>query len=100
MFRPRGLKAAPMMMAVRQQMICIIAPGWGGGAELPDQVKTSLTNLLCDVGVVHFASIALLPALGEALDRSPSLMLELVTEEGLAPGELLHRLVNHPGHAM
>lgn len=87
-------------MVVRQQMICIIAPDWPGGADLSDPVSRSLTNLFCDVGVVHFASIALLPAISPSQGQLPSLMLELVTEEGLRPYDLLYRLVNHPSCAM
>ena len=58
-----------MLMMVRQQMICIIAPDWPGGADLlrSDDLSTSLNKLFCDVGVVHFASIALLPAMADAL---------------------------------
>jgi hypothetical protein len=88
-----------MMMPVRQQMICIVAPAWPGGAYLPKGVRKSLDELLTDVGVVHFASIALLPAIsGE--QRKPSLMLELAIEEGLNPDDLLYRLAFHPGGAM
>ena len=89
-----------MVMTVRQQMICIIAPDWPGGAVLPVPLSGSLKNLFSDVGVVHFASIALLPAMSPSQGQLPSLMLELVTEEGLRPYELLYRLVNHPSGAM
>jgi len=89
-----------MVMMVRQQMICIVASDWPGGADLPDPVSKSLTDLFADVGVVHFASIALLPAMSDAQSQLPSLMLELVTEEGLRPYDLLYRLVNHPSGAM
>jgi hypothetical protein len=47
---------------------------------------------------VHFASIALLPAMSPG--KLPSLMLELAVEEGLRPCDLLVRLVNHPSGAM
>jgi hypothetical protein len=92
-----------MVMMVRQQMICIVAPDWPGGADLlrpDDAVSRSLTNLFADVGVVHFASIALLPAISSSQGQLPSLMLELVAEEGLRPYDLLYRLVNHPSGAM
>jgi hypothetical protein len=91
-----------MTRMVRQQMICIIAPDWSGSADLlsSDNVSRSLTNLFCDVGVVHFASIALLPAMSDAQGQKPSLMLELAVEEGLRPYDLLYRLVNHPSGAM
>ena len=89
-----------MVMTVRQQMICIVAPDWSGGAELSDPVSGSLDNLFADVGVVHFASVALLPAMSLSQGELPSLMLELVTEEGLQPYDLLYRLVNHPSGAM
>ena len=91
-----------MLMMVRQQMICIIAPDWPGGADLlrSDDLSTSLNKLFCDVGVVHFASIALLPAMADARNPLPSMMLELAVEEGLRPYDLLVRLINHPSGAM
>jgi len=91
-----------MVMMVRQQMICIIAPDWPGGADhiRSETVSESLKKLFSDVGVVHFASIALLPATSPSPGQLPSLMLELVAEEGLRPYDLLYRLVNHPSGAM
>lgn len=89
-----------MVMTVRQQMICIVAPDWSGGPDLSGSVSGALDNLFADVGVVHFASVALLPAMSPSQGESPSLMLELVTEEGLQPHDLLYRLVNHPSGAM
>jgi hypothetical protein len=91
-----------MVMTVRQQMICIIAPDWRGGADLirSGGVSEALKALFCDVEVVHFASIALLPAISDAASQFPSLMLELAVEEGLRPCDLLSRLVNHPSGAM
>lgn len=87
-----------MLTTVRQQMICIIAPDWSGGTDLPD--STSLKDFFCDVGIVHFASIALLPAMDDAPGKLPSLMLELAVEEGLRPYDLFYRLVNHPSGTM
>src|SRR5262249_13725413 len=63
--------------------------------NIPESIRKSLDNLLIDVGVVHFASMALLPAIPGEQDK-PSLMLELVTEEGLSPDDLLYRLAFHP----
>ena len=86
---------------VRQQMICIIAPDWPGGASFPNHVsKSLLDDFFSDVGVVHFASIALLPAMPNAQGQLPSLALELVTEEGLQPYDLMYRLVTHPSGVM
>jgi hypothetical protein len=91
-----------MVMTVRQQMICIIAPGWRGGVDLigSSRISDALKALFSDVAVVHFASIALLPAMSDAQDQLPSLMLELAIEEGLRPYDVLYRLVNHPSGAM
>jgi hypothetical protein len=91
-----------MLMRVRQQMICIIAPDWRGGAGViqSNDMSEALKALFSDVGVVHFASIALLPALSDSPSQLPSLMLELAVEEGLRPYDLLCRLVNHPSGAM
>ena len=87
-----------MVKIVRQQMICIIAPDWRGGVQLSKSDYYALHRLFLDVGVVHFASIALLPPMAGA--QLPSLMLELVVEEGLRPYDLLSRLVNHPRGAL
>jgi hypothetical protein len=87
-----------MTIMVRQQMICIIAPDWPDGANLPS--REALDNFFSDVGVVHFASIALLPAASDPQGQKPSLALELVTEEGLQPYDLLYRLVTHPSGTM
>ena len=89
-----------MTMMVRQQMVCIIAPDWPGPSSLSEAVSGALTSLFSDVGVVHFASIALLPAIAPSRGHLPSLVLELVIEEGLRPYDLLYRLVNHPSGAM
>lgn len=91
-----------MVMMVRRQMICIIAPGWSGNADhlRSETVHKSLKELFCDVGVVHFASVALLPPLSGVTDGKPSLMLELAVEEGLHPFDLLYCLVNHRSGAM
>jgi hypothetical protein len=88
-----------MTKMVRQQMFCIIAPEWCGDvAHLKSEVVSkALTRLFSDVGVVHFATVALLPAMPRG---KPSLMLEIVVEEGLTPCDLLSRLVHHPGDAL
>ncbi|MGY8681610.1 hypothetical protein Q2941_28060 [Bradyrhizobium sp. UFLA05-153] len=89
-----------MLEIVRQQMICIVAPGWPGGGEIPTPVSGALNDLFKDVAVVHFASIGLLPAMADAAEQRPSLMLELAVEEGLSPYDLLYRLIYHSGGAM
>lgn len=89
-----------MTRIVRQQMICVIAPAWPGAASLSQSQKNSLEALFRDVGVVHFSSMALLPAMADATNHLPSLMLELCVEEGISPHDLLYRLVHHPGDAM
>lgn len=89
-----------MLEIVRQQMICIIAPGWAGGANLSEPFRGALDGLLRDVAVVHFASIGLLPAASGSAVKRPSLLLELAVEEGLTPYDLVYRLVYHPDGAM
>jgi len=89
-----------MLEIVRQQMICIVAPGWAGGAELPKPLHDGLNAVLRDVAVVHFASIGLLPALTGDPHPQPSLVLELAVEEGFRPYDLLYRLVYHPDGTM
>ncbi len=89
-----------MLEIVRQQMVCIVAPGWAGGARLSEPCRKALDHLLHDVAVVHFASIGLLPAMAGAANKRPSLLLELAVEEGFRPYDLLYRLVYHPDGAM
>ena len=52
-----------MTLMVRQQMICIVAPDWSGATAISNGVGAQLDALFSDVGIVHFASIALLPAI-------------------------------------
>jgi len=91
-----------MLEMVRQQMICIIAPGWRGAVDFSDSgdMQPALDALLQDVEVVQFASIALLPARTDAEEQAPSLMLELAVEEGIDPKDMLYRLVHHPSGTM
>ncbi|UPJ55794.1 hypothetical protein [Bradyrhizobium sp. 192] len=91
-----------MLEMVRQQMICIIAPGWRGAVDFSDSgdMQPALNALLEDVAVIQFASIALLPARTDAQEQTPSLMLELAIEEGIDPKDMLYRLVHHPSGTM
>ena len=91
-----------MLKMVRQQMICIIAPGWPGTVDFSKsgRVYRALEALFGNVEVVQFASIALLPARADSQDQLPSLMLELAIEEGIDPRDMLYRLINHPSGAM
>ncbi len=91
-----------MLEMVRQQMICIVVPGWDGTTDLAKEgpVCKRLNTLFEDVEVVRFASFALLPARADAQEQKPSLMLELAVEEGITPYDLLYRLVCHPTEAM
>jgi hypothetical protein len=91
-----------MLKMVRQQMICIIAPGWRSAVDfsVSGSMYPVLEALFRDVEVVQFASIALLPARADSQDQLPSLMLELAIEEGINPRDMLYRLINHPSGAM
>ncbi|MDM0022166.1 hypothetical protein [Variovorax saccharolyticus] len=90
------------MSVVRDQMLCIITPDWPAGNGLLDSAaKASLESMFNDVGVVHFASVALLPPFPGAPEGSlPSLMLELAVDEGIRPKDLLRRLSNHSSGAL
>src|ERR1700759_609416 len=91
-----------MLKTVRQQMICIVVPGWNSTTDLSEgsPVYTAVRALFGDVEVVQLASIALLPARADGDDPRPLLMLELAIEEGIAPYDMLYRLVYHPSEAM
>lgn len=91
-----------MLEMARQQMICIVVPGWDGTTDLADNgpVCTALEDLLKNVDVVQFASVALLPARADAQEQEPSLMMELAIEEGIDPYDMLYRLICHPSEAM
>ena len=82
------------MRIVRERMICVVSPHWPTEA-VPDDVELGKLKDLCRaVGVIHFASIALLPPLSGQGGRS--LLLELVVDEGLRPRDVLERLAFHP----
>jgi hypothetical protein len=79
---------------VRQQMLCVLAPGWRGDAQPLPALKGALDALFDSLGFVHFASIALLPPRPGADDPAlPSLMLELAIDEGMKTPLLLELLV-------
>ena len=90
------------MRIVRERMLCIISPQWpGGAAALSPNIQDAMRRLCQDIGVVHFATLALLPARpGEPKGALPSLMLELALDEGVRPDELLAQMVYHPGEAL
>lgn len=90
------------MRVARERMLCIVTPAWpGGGLAFGDARLAGLQRLFDDVGVVHFAAVALLPPRpDEPVDAPPSLMLELAVDEGLRPDDLLQRLAHHPGGAL
>lgn len=90
------------MRVARERMLCIVTPGWPEGELAPDDPRrAALFALFEDMGVIHFASLALLPPRpGEPEGTPPSLLLELVVDEGLRPEDLLQRLAFHPSQAL
>jgi len=77
---------------VAEQMICIITPPQQLSLLKVRAALQGLDALFKRVGRVHFASIAVLPGCsGEP--RLPSLMLELVVDDGLRPDQLVTLLV-------
>lgn len=79
---------------VRQQMLCVLTPGWTGDTQTLPALKGGLDALFDSLGFVHFASIALLPTRpGEPDTALPSLMLELAIDEGMQTPLLLELLV-------
>lgn len=86
------------MRIVRQQMLCIISPHWPGdpAALRAGRLHKRLRALLREVDIVHFASLALLPPAEGSACPLPSLMLEIVVDEGTAPEVVLNRLAHHP----
>jgi hypothetical protein len=88
--------------SARERMLCIVTPGWPGGALDVGDARLTALHALCDaLGVVHFAAVALLPPRpDEPACTLPSLMLELVVDEGLRPDDLLQRLALHPSGAL
>lgn len=86
------------MRVAREQMLCIVSPFWSDGTAPFAAIAPSLDRLFMDAGVVHFASIVLLPP--GAGCNMPSLMLELAVDEGIRPHDLLSALAYHPGGAL
>ncbi len=75
-------------------MLCVVTPRWTGDAQKLPALKAGLDVLFENLGFVHFASIALLPARpDEAAPAWPSLMLELAIDEGMKTPQLLELLV-------
>lgn len=90
------------MRIVREQMLCIISSDWTAGEQPFDpDLHDRLAQLFTDVGVVHFASAALLPPPpGLAQGTHVSMMLEIAVDEGVPPRDLLAALAHHPGGAL
>lgn len=91
------------MRIVREQMLCIISADWPNGADMLSSpaLAASLRDLFADLGVVHFASLALLPARSGAGSAAlPSLLLEIAVDEGVRPFDVLTRLAFHPDGAL
>ena len=84
------------MRIVREQMLCIVSPGWPAGIPSAQQAE-ALERLCRSVGIIHFAALALLPPLPEdEKGAHPALLLELVVDEGLRPCDTLSHLAYHP----
>ena len=78
---------------VRQQMLCIVTPGWAGDPDGVSDLEADLDRLFTQLGCVHFACLALLPPRpGEPSPAQPALMLELAVDEGIATPTLLQLL--------
>ncbi len=79
---------------VLDQLLCIVAPP----GEIPDATLRHAGSLLSNVfrrtGRIHFAAMTLLPPHPES-DGPPSLLLELVIDEGLSGPELVGLLLQH-----
>lgn len=90
------------MLRARERMLCIVTPGWpGGDLSVGDARLAALYGLCESLGVIHFAAVALLPPRpDEPAGTLPSLMLELVADEGLRPDDLLQRLAFHPSGSL
>lgn len=90
------------MRHARERMLCIVSADWPGGTlNFGDERLTALHALCDDVGVIHFAAVALLPPRSDAPSGAlPSLILELAVDEGLRPHDLLHRLAHHPSGSL
>ncbi len=77
---------------IAEQMICIITPPQQLSLPTVKAALQGLDALLKRVGRVHFASVAVIPGCSDE-PRLPSLMLELVVDDGLPPAQLVTLLV-------
>ena len=80
------------MNPAREQMLVILTPNWRGGVAPLRALKADLDACLLSTEGIHFASLALLPPLPGA-DSAPSLMFEIVSDEGFRSHHLIELLV-------
>jgi hypothetical protein len=74
-------------------MLCIVSARWSGTDSALRAAWPAVDTLLADLGRVHFASVALLPP-RPGQSSNPSLLFELVIDDGLPPAELVDLLVS------
>jgi hypothetical protein len=90
-----------MSRVPREQMLIVLGHRWAGDPATLAQGKAALNAMLQQCGVVHYATLFLMPPDQEAGDGdAPTLALELVIEEGLRPADAMRQLVAHGTDAL
>lgn len=76
----------------REQMMCFITPGV---PEVSSSVQRRIDRMCRAIGRIHFATLALLPAVPDRPDAPASLLLEVVVDEGVPTPELVGLMLLH-----
>ncbi len=87
-----------MSRVPREQMLVVLGRQWAGDPATLAQLGTAWQGLLARTGIVHYATLFLLPADEEHGNAdlpgpAPTLALELVIEEGLRAEDAMRQLV-------
>lgn len=81
----------------REQMMCFVTPCVSNAPVVVSSGTFRRIDRLCEaVGRIHFATLALIPPRHDAAPpAAPSLLLEVVVDEGVSTTELVDRMLQH-----
>lgn len=82
-------------MGPRDQMFCLILPGWRGTPAVLADAQRALEAALRMSPHVHFCSLAVLPPSPGTPASAPSLSIELAIDEDVRPADVVAQLAEH-----